>query len=141
MGVNSLPKIVTRQRRGCDWNTGPSAPESSMLTTRLSDHTICYYGQVPSTRSREHRVLAVKSTALCKPRHSTTAPSHPQSSIRCLPACCGITAGRFSCYVLTYDLLQDFARLMICYPSSFDHTHTPLMALFLDYLGGLVPER
>ena len=35
MGVNSLPKTVTRQRRGCDLNTGPSAPESSTLTTRL----------------------------------------------------------------------------------------------------------
>ena len=35
MGVNSLPKTVTRQRRGCNLNPGPSAPESSMLTTRL----------------------------------------------------------------------------------------------------------
>jgi len=35
MDVNSLPKTVTRQRRGCDLNPGPSAPESSMLTTRL----------------------------------------------------------------------------------------------------------
>jgi len=35
MGVNSLPKTVTRQRRGCDMNPGPSAPESSTLTTRL----------------------------------------------------------------------------------------------------------
>jgi len=33
MGVNSLPKTVTRHRRGCDLNPGPSAPESSMLTT------------------------------------------------------------------------------------------------------------
>jgi len=33
--VNSLPKIVTRQRRGCDLNPGPSAPESSTLTTWL----------------------------------------------------------------------------------------------------------
>ena len=38
MGVNSLPKTVTRQRRGCDLNPGPSAPESSTLTTRLSSH-------------------------------------------------------------------------------------------------------
>ena len=38
MGVNSLPKIVTRQRRGCDLNPGPSAPESSSLTTRLPSH-------------------------------------------------------------------------------------------------------
>jgi len=35
MGVNSLPKTVTGQRRGCDLNLGPSAPESSTLTTRL----------------------------------------------------------------------------------------------------------
>ena len=35
MGVNSLSKTVTRQHRGCDLNPGPSAPESSMLTTQL----------------------------------------------------------------------------------------------------------
>jgi len=38
IGVNSLPKTVTRQRRGCDLNPGPSAPESSTLTTRLPSH-------------------------------------------------------------------------------------------------------
>ena len=38
MGVNSLPKTVTRQRRGCDLNPGRSAPESSTLTTRLPSH-------------------------------------------------------------------------------------------------------
>jgi len=36
--VNSLPKTVTRPRRGCDLNPGPSAPESSTLTTRLPSH-------------------------------------------------------------------------------------------------------
>jgi len=36
MGVNSLPKTVTQQRR--DLNPGPSAPESSTLTTRLPSH-------------------------------------------------------------------------------------------------------
>jgi len=35
MGVNSLSETVTRQRRDCDLNPGPSAPESSMLTTRF----------------------------------------------------------------------------------------------------------
>ena len=40
MGVNSLPKTVTRQRRDCDLNPGPSAPESSTLTTRLPSHQI-----------------------------------------------------------------------------------------------------
>ena len=43
MGVNSSPKTVTRQRRGCDLNPGPSAPESSMLTTRLPSHPIPPY--------------------------------------------------------------------------------------------------
>jgi len=38
MGVNSLPETVTRQRRDCDLNPGPSAPESSTLTTRLPSH-------------------------------------------------------------------------------------------------------
>ena len=40
MGVNSLRKNVTRQRRGCDLNPGPSAPESSTLTTRQPSHSI-----------------------------------------------------------------------------------------------------
>jgi len=38
MGVNSLPKTVTRHRRDYDSNPGPSAPESSTLTTRLPSH-------------------------------------------------------------------------------------------------------
>ena len=33
--MNSLPKTVTRQRRGCDLSPGPCAPESRALTTRL----------------------------------------------------------------------------------------------------------
>ena len=40
MSVNSLPKTLTRQRRNCDLNPGPSAPESSTLTTRLPSHLI-----------------------------------------------------------------------------------------------------
>ena len=34
--MNSLPKTITRQRRSCDLNPGPSAPESGTLTTRQS---------------------------------------------------------------------------------------------------------
>jgi len=34
MGVNSLPKAVTRQCHDCDLNPGPSAPKYTMLTTR-----------------------------------------------------------------------------------------------------------
>ena len=43
MGVNSLPKTVTRQRRGCDLNPGPTASESSTLTTRLPSHPLDSY--------------------------------------------------------------------------------------------------
>ena len=38
--MNSLPKTVTRQRRGCNLNPGLSAPESSTLTTRLYRATL-----------------------------------------------------------------------------------------------------
>ena len=42
MSVNSLPKTVTRQRRGCDLNPdlnpGPSVPEPTTLTTQLPSH-------------------------------------------------------------------------------------------------------
>jgi len=45
MDVNSVPKIVTRQRRGCDLNPGPSAPESSTLITQLPSHPLQYDSQ------------------------------------------------------------------------------------------------
>ena len=40
MGVNNLPKTVTRQRHGCDLNLGPTALESSTLITRLPGHPL-----------------------------------------------------------------------------------------------------
>jgi len=48
MGVNRLPKTVTRQRHDCDLNPGPSAPESSTLTTRLPSH--------PTKTNNEHNM-------------------------------------------------------------------------------------
>ena len=53
MGVNSLPKTVTQQHRGCDLNPGPSAPESSTLATRLPSqpiYSILYYMQSIAAR-------------------------------------------------------------------------------------------
>jgi len=61
MGVNSLPKTVTRQRRGFDLNPGPSAPESSTLTTRLPSHPIRKLEEkysLESTDSRESEIRA-----------------------------------------------------------------------------------
>jgi len=40
MGVNRLPKTVTRQHRGCNVNPDPTVPESSTLTTRLPSHQL-----------------------------------------------------------------------------------------------------
>jgi len=58
MGVNSLPKTVTRQRRGCDLNPGPSAPESSTLTTRLPSH--------PSDPMKfNHPIVALHFALIC----------------------------------------------------------------------------
>ena len=48
--VNSLPKTVTRQRRNCDLNPGPSAPESSTLTTRLPSHPCVPYATTQVVR-------------------------------------------------------------------------------------------
>ena len=53
MGVNSLPKTVTRQRRGCDLNPGLTAPESSSLTTRLPSH-VNNMKELNSTSASEH---------------------------------------------------------------------------------------
>ena len=38
--MNSLPKTVTRQRRGSDLNPGPTALKSSTLTTRLNGQNV-----------------------------------------------------------------------------------------------------
>jgi len=65
--VNSLPKTVTRQHRGCDLNPGLSAPESSMLTTRLQSHP----GPITKTKKEKsapmtrHSVLRKSVRTLC----------------------------------------------------------------------------
>jgi len=50
MDVNSLPKTVARQRRGCDLNPGPTVSESSTLTTRLPSHPV-YCSELLSSSS------------------------------------------------------------------------------------------
>jgi len=77
MGVNSLPKTVTRQRRKCDLNPGPSAPESSTLTTRLPSHLksqdICMMGLTfPRWIPLVHPCWRW-TLNLCSPSHSISA--------------------------------------------------------------------
>ena len=38
MGVNNLPKVVTRQRRGRELNSPPASCKSNALATRLPSH-------------------------------------------------------------------------------------------------------
>jgi len=62
MGVNSLPKTVTRQRRDCDLNPGPSAPESRTLTTWLPSHpTVPYHW---NTNNNNNKYESVEFVAL-----------------------------------------------------------------------------
>ena len=47
--MNSLPKTVTRQRRDCDLNPGPTAPEFSTLTTKI------FFKRLDQFSSRQHQ--------------------------------------------------------------------------------------
>jgi len=65
MGVNGLPsKTVTRQRRDCDLNPGPSAPESSTLTARLTCVRLC--GDIVRPACRRLLVLLWFRAAICQ---------------------------------------------------------------------------
>jgi len=57
--VNSLPKTVTRQRRDCDLNPGPSAPASNTLTTRLPSHPQGKTAKFYATRNSEKESSAM----------------------------------------------------------------------------------
>ena len=64
MGVSSLPKTVTRQRRGMN-----ADPESSTLTTRLPSHP--RYGVVANAgfdaTRRDCRIVVSRRVGRCEP--------------------------------------------------------------------------
>ena len=80
MGVNSLPKTVTRQRHGCDLNPSPYAPESSTLTTRLPSHpgylqNERHWNFVPNSGLRRfRRQLGHIAWSHCKTRRRSNWP-------------------------------------------------------------------
>jgi len=83
MGVNSLPKtVVTRQRRGCDLNPGPSAPESSTLTTRLPSHPIKQYDSL--IRCRDLFTLECDGVYMCG-RRRTNRRNSELKMVYCRP--------------------------------------------------------
>jgi len=59
MGVNSLPKTVTQQRRDCDLNPGPSTPESSTLTTTLGYRATLIHDTTDTTQQGRARHCSV----------------------------------------------------------------------------------
>ena len=101
MGVDSLPKTVTRQRRGCDFNPGPTAPESSTLTTRLPSHpNTAYTDGESSGRAGLHSAgggdLAVLRTAMELGKRSFHVAVIWNSLPEHLPSTC-MSKGQFRC--------------------------------------------
>ena len=84
MGVNSLPKTVTRQRRDCELNPGPSAPESSTLTTRLYRATpsFKYPSIIPTLLYHRGRETAVNRQNLVRPTSEQPDPRLPAANLR-----------------------------------------------------------
>jgi len=90
MGVNSMPKTVARQRRGCDLNQGSSAPESSTLTTRLPSHVPAWEVTIAIVRSNLAKgriaviepVAAASATYMQKTEKSSLAA---HKSVQCGP--------------------------------------------------------
>ena len=85
--MNSLPMTVTRQRRDCDLNPGPSAPESSTLSTRIPSHPQ-NGGKTSKTRfpgrfgttlhgTGDSGLRALGLSHLCFNRAATAAPAVP----------------------------------------------------------------
>jgi len=71
LGVNSLPKTVTRQRRDCDFNPDRSVPESSTLTTRLPSHpnkqSNCYLLLLCSLPATHTALMAASASNVAPP--------------------------------------------------------------------------
>ena len=68
MGVNSLPKTVTRQHRGCNLNPCPSALESSTLTAWLPSHPLKCTAQISTTADpvKFRKLLKILLWSCCK---------------------------------------------------------------------------
>jgi len=78
MGVNSLPKTVTRQRRGCDMNPGPPVKVYSQVKIALSSGAaggptetgMAATAQRPTPRRRLQSITAVckntVDTSVCR---------------------------------------------------------------------------
>jgi len=122
MGVNSLPKTVARQRRGCNLNPGPTAPESSTLSTRLPSHPII-------GSSRLH----------CAKRKATSVrPSvRPSLPLLCLhrPSYGLPAVGKHYVFVMSVSVRACVCVLGQSLHSLIDLPSTPCLFAFLRYYG------
>jgi len=74
MGVNSLPKTVTRQHRDCNLNPGPSAPESC----KLPSHPFIGKQCIQKPQKKRDNQEDLMQTDSGKGQHACL-PSAPQS--------------------------------------------------------------
>ena len=120
--MNSLPKTVTRQRRGCDLNPGPSAPESSTLTTRLPSHpTPCKPPYRPNSTCSENLGIAHRISTIYIPLLIQQACRQWQCRKdwwwEDLRNCLSLVNYVQPCTVMMSDLRLGFHRLFSCFNS------------------------
>jgi len=133
MGVSSLAKTVTRQHRDCDLNPGPSAPESSTLSTRLPSTPTLITGWWFKTQyCTVHEHLQTGKTKLT-PRSSTRV-THSLDEFRgFIEVALAVLKWRAGAVVRVLPVLVEC--LGYCGRShhqraqSYTHTHTRLTAL------------
>ena len=73
--MNSLLKTVTQQHCDCDLNPGPSAPESSTLTTQLPSHPHYYYHHYYYDNTTRYLSIVLNYTAGMKSYHESSVDS------------------------------------------------------------------
>jgi len=113
MGVNSLPKTVTRQRRDCDLNPSPSAPESkhadhSATEPPYNTTELCrFFDSITIRRHTAHtycslraRIFGTKSNIAHALTHRNQCPSiaaaHPHTVLPIEIKGTGVSSGRRS---------------------------------------------
>jgi len=140
MGVNSLPKTVTRQRHDCNLNPGPSVPESSTLTTRLLTHPIChkiqFFGDNWHTVSTGHTpFLSVTQSAVSMHiANQTKLSTNLHLTFLALPT---DSWGNRPIMLVLQCQYQHHTHTH-AHMHTHTHTHSPF---FQDYPGEPVPER
>jgi len=82
--VNSLPKTVTRQRRDCDLNLGPSAPESSTLNHSAAVFSFSVSGRLVVGSVRQNKLVSFRAHAQLAYRIVSCRPTPSQRAAAAL---------------------------------------------------------